>query len=73
MKGKDPKIYDNCNKFFQENEQIQTQSEEKSSKSKPKKETPMFLKDYERKVIIEKEGYGKLEICINKKPTKIII
>ncbi|XP_074553214.1 protein KRI1 homolog [Halichoeres trimaculatus] len=51
LKKKDPKIYQADAKFYSE----ASTSEEKPSTSK-KAVKPMFLKDYERKVILEKEG-----------------
>lgn len=54
LKKKDPKIYQKDAKFFLE-ELSESGSEEKPSTSK-KSEKPMFLKDYERKVILERGG-----------------
>ncbi|KAM6966272.1 protein KRI1 homolog [Tautogolabrus adspersus] len=51
LKKKDPKIYETDAKFYSE---VST-SEEKPSTSK-KGVKPMYLKDYERKVILEREG-----------------
>ncbi|XP_076267735.1 protein KRI1 homolog [Rhynchophorus ferrugineus] len=48
LKKKDPKIYDNNIKFFKDNENI--------NKSKKKKNESMFIKDYERKLILENDG-----------------
>nr|XP_023020073.1 protein KRI1 homolog [Leptinotarsa decemlineata] len=52
LKSKDPSIYDKNVHFFQETEK--TASGEKPKKTK--KEQPMYLKDYERKIILEKGG-----------------
>lgn len=52
MKKKDPKIYDKNVSFFID--QKENQNEEK--KLKREKEKPMFLRDYERKLIIERGG-----------------
>uniref|UniRef100_A0A3B4B141 Protein KRI1 homolog n=1 Tax=Periophthalmus magnuspinnatus TaxID=409849 RepID=A0A3B4B141_9GOBI len=50
LKKKDPKIYEKDVKFYSE----QSTSDEKPSTSK-KAVKPMYLKDYERKVILERE------------------
>ncbi|KAK5856754.1 hypothetical protein PBY51_008328 [Eleginops maclovinus] len=52
LKKKDPKIYQEDAKFYSEGPST---SDEKPSTSK-KAVKPMYLKDYERKVILEKEG-----------------
>lgn len=52
LKKKDPKIYQTDAKFFSEGASI---SDEKPSTSKTAVK-PMYLKDYERKVILEREG-----------------
>lgn len=54
LKKKDPKIYQTDAKFYSE-ESSESGDEEKPSTSK-KSEKPMFLKDYERKVILERGG-----------------
>lgn len=54
LKKKDPKIYQKDAKFYRE-EASSSGSDEKPSTSK-KAEKPMFLKDYERKVILERGG-----------------
>lgn len=51
LKSKDPKIYDKDIKFFNEDLLIAS----KRPPAEPKKET-MYLKDYERKIILEKGG-----------------
>ncbi|CAI9624806.1 unnamed protein product, partial [Staurois parvus] len=50
LKKKDPRIYQEDVTFYKETDQPAT------SQSKSTKEKPMYLKDYERKVILEKEG-----------------
>nr|XP_061805056.1 protein KRI1 homolog [Nerophis lumbriciformis] len=52
LKKKDPKIYQKDAKFYSE-DSPNTDVKPSTSKSKVK---PMYLKDYERKVILEKEG-----------------
>uniref|UniRef100_H3B001 Protein KRI1 homolog n=1 Tax=Latimeria chalumnae TaxID=7897 RepID=H3B001_LATCH len=54
LKKKDPKIYWKDVKFYGEKEST-SESDEGPSR-RPKKEKPMYLKDYERKVILEKGG-----------------
>ncbi|KAG9264332.1 hypothetical protein AMEX_G22597 [Astyanax mexicanus] len=54
LKKKDPKIYQKDAKFYEE-EASSSGSDEKPSTSQ-KAEKPMFLKDYERKVILERGG-----------------
>ncbi|XP_051741634.1 protein KRI1 homolog [Ctenopharyngodon idella] len=54
LKKKDPKIYQNDAKFYTE-DISGSGSDEQPSTSK-KAEKPMFLKDYERKVILERGG-----------------
>ncbi|KAH6926430.1 hypothetical protein HPB50_018557 [Hyalomma asiaticum] len=51
LKSKDPKIYDKDMVFFEP-----TGDAGKTNKEKPKKEKPMFLKDYKRKLIVETQG-----------------
>ncbi|XP_071330592.1 protein KRI1 homolog [Trachinotus anak] len=53
LKKKDPKIYQKDAKFYSEGDA--STSDEKPSTSK-KALKPMYLKDYERKVILEREG-----------------
>uniref|UniRef100_A0A915KXG5 Protein KRI1 homolog n=1 Tax=Romanomermis culicivorax TaxID=13658 RepID=A0A915KXG5_ROMCU len=61
LKSHDPSIYDEKKKFFNEEKESDELGESEkdqsvgSSKAK-KKEKPLYLKDYERKVIVEKEG-----------------
>ncbi|XP_068130471.1 protein KRI1 homolog [Hyperolius riggenbachi] len=50
LKKKDPRIYQEDVSFYRATEPST------SSQNKATKEKPMFLKDYERKVILEKEG-----------------
>ncbi|XP_051572940.1 protein KRI1 homolog [Myxocyprinus asiaticus] len=54
LKKKDPKIYQKDAKFYIE-DSSESGSDEQPSTSK-KSEIPMFLKDYERKVILERGG-----------------
>uniref|UniRef100_A0A3B3HAT3 Uncharacterized protein n=1 Tax=Oryzias latipes TaxID=8090 RepID=A0A3B3HAT3_ORYLA len=54
LKKKDPKIYEKDAKFYSESDT--SHSDEKPSTSKKAAVKPMFLKDYERAVILEKEG-----------------
>jgi hypothetical protein len=54
LKRGDPKIYDETKKFFGEKaaETISTNKNDRVE-ARPR----LFLKDYERKVMLEKEGY----------------
>lgn len=67
LKSKDPAIYDKNTKFFkhEESEEESDEEEGKEKKNKEKKQKPVTLKDYERKIILEKGGKfvddGKLE------------
>ncbi|XP_066564010.1 LOW QUALITY PROTEIN: protein KRI1 homolog [Amia ocellicauda] len=55
LKKKDPKIYQQDARFYTEEES--TSSDGKvQAKSSAKSEKPMYLKDYERKVILERGG-----------------
>ncbi|XP_017271973.1 protein KRI1 homolog [Kryptolebias marmoratus] len=56
LKKKDPKIYEKDAKFYSEET---SHDDAKPSTSKKDKVKPMYLKDYERKVILEKEGKYK--------------
>lgn len=62
LKNKDPKIYDNNIKFFKNNENVH--------KSKTKKNESMFIKDYERKLILENEGVISDEENVKEKQPK---
>ncbi|RVE69100.1 hypothetical protein OJAV_G00074510 [Oryzias javanicus] len=53
LRKKDPKIYEKDAKLYSEDN---SHSDETPSTSKKSAVKPMFLKDYERKVILEKEG-----------------
>ncbi|TKR60989.1 hypothetical protein L596_028162 [Steinernema carpocapsae] len=53
LKTKNPKIYNTEEKFFVKKDDASTS---KVSSSKEKKDKPMFLKDYERKLITEHGG-----------------
>lgn len=53
LKGKDPKIYSKDTVFFDD---VNDAAATAKGKAQGKKEKPMFLKDYERKVILEKRG-----------------
>lgn len=57
LKSKDPRIYDEGISFFKNTNEIQ-ESKEKESKStkKPKKEKALYLRDYERKIMLERDG-----------------
>lgn len=52
LKNKDPRIYDENFEFFQK----QNEKESNLNKPKKKKEKPMFIKDFERQIILEKGG-----------------
>ncbi|XP_018567968.1 protein KRI1 homolog [Anoplophora glabripennis] len=52
LKNKDPRIYNENVTFFQDKNKSNVVTERK----KKKKDVPMYLKDYERKIILEKGG-----------------
>ncbi|XP_042309718.1 protein KRI1 homolog [Sceloporus undulatus] len=54
LKTKDPRIYQKDATFYSKEDSSSASDNEKPSRKR--KEKPMFLKDYERKVILEKEG-----------------
>lgn len=53
LKNKDPRIYNENVKFFEEADK---KSVENETRSKEKKEKSLFLRDYERKMIVERGG-----------------
>ncbi|KAF5914350.1 hypothetical protein HPG69_000461 [Diceros bicornis minor] len=56
LKKRDPRIYQKDATFYQKPALSSQSEEEPEAKEKPEKMRPMYLKDYERKVILEKEG-----------------
>ncbi|XP_078285425.1 protein KRI1 homolog [Rhinoraja longicauda] len=55
LKKKDPKIYQKDVQFYTTDD-VGNEGSKGKTANKKKKEKPMYLKDYERKVILEKEG-----------------
>lgn len=55
LKNKDPKIYNQNVTFFDDTNKAQEEYIEKK-KQKTKKEKAIFLRDYERNIIVEREG-----------------
>lgn len=53
LKNKDPRIYDQNVRFFDESDGIEQQRNKKLGK----KEKPVFIKDYERQLLLEKGGH----------------
>ncbi|EZA47646.1 hypothetical protein DMN91_012373 [Ooceraea biroi] len=58
LKNDDPRLYDEKVKFFSDIGKPGTSKDGKSEEKgkKPKKEKSLFLRDYERKIIMEREG-----------------
>ncbi|XP_034246974.1 protein KRI1 homolog [Thrips palmi] len=55
LKSKDPKIYNPNVEFFKKEKEAQSSSAGKATKKQPK-EKPLYLRDYERKIITERQG-----------------
>lgn len=55
LKSKDPKIYQKDVRFYHDEEESDSKDDD-TGKSKKTKDKPMYLKDYERKVLLEKGG-----------------
>ncbi|KAK2178143.1 hypothetical protein NP493_560g01097 [Ridgeia piscesae] len=57
IKRKDPRIYDQSAQFYHHSDKASDDEDEDETKKKTKKKVkPMFLKDYERKVLLERDG-----------------
>ncbi|XP_053996635.1 protein KRI1 homolog [Hylaeus anthracinus] len=56
LKKKDPRIYKQDVTFFDDTNKAQELYSEKKSTDKSKKEKAVYLRDYERKIILEREG-----------------
>ncbi|XP_064476760.1 protein KRI1 homolog [Ornithodoros turicata] len=53
LKSKDPKIYSKDMVFFKDTPEAVAEA---TKKKREKEDKPMYIKDYERKIIVEKEG-----------------
>ncbi|XP_058685005.1 protein KRI1 homolog, partial [Poecile atricapillus] len=60
LKNRDPRIYRSDGEFYSRNESEDDEDEDEDDEDEDEEERgasrPMFLKDYERKVVLEKEG-----------------
>lgn len=56
LKSEDPRIYDEKVKFFSDNIKPGTSEDTEADKQKKKKEKALYLRDYERKIIMERDG-----------------
>lgn len=56
LKSEDPRIYDEKVKFFSDNIKPGTSEDPEANKQKKKKEKALYLRDYERKIIMERDG-----------------